>query len=55
MFTWTVKSDLHALLAGDSDTNVRRLDHGHVVGPVADGQCVHLELLLHYPHDVSLL
>ena len=46
---------LHALLAGDADADVGRLDHGDVVGAVADGERVHLELLLDDAHDVRLL
>ena len=29
---------LHALLAFDAHANVRLLDHGHVVGAIANGQ-----------------
>ena len=46
---------LHALLSRDADADVRGLDHGDVVGAVADGERVHPQLLLDDAHDVRLL
>lgn len=46
---------LHSLLAGDADTDVGRLNHGHVVGSVADGQRDRLLHALNQLHHQRLL
>ena len=45
---------LQPLVSGDADADVGRLYHGHVVGTVANGQRVHLEVLLDDPNNVGL-
>lgn len=46
---------LQALVARDADADARLLDHGHVVGAVADGQRHLARLLRHRVHHLRLL
>ena len=46
---------LPTFLAGDADADVGLLDHGHVVGAVADRQRHDVEAVLDQPHDGGLL
>ena len=46
---------LHPLLPADPHPDVRGLDHGHVVGPVPDGEGHGLLVLLDQLHHQGLL
>jgi len=46
---------LHALVAADPHSNVRRLNHAHIVCTVADRQRDGLHVFLHHIHNLRLL
>lgn len=46
---------LHALLPGYADTDVGHLNHGHIVGTVADGQRAEVQFLLDDLDQIGLL